>query len=602
MRYHLLLLIVPAILGTAACAPYQCTNSYTPSDYIGNTRVPTDCALKDLECPRSWKSGVPQGSSTAKPLIDIKFVECHEGFLCCGYVPISSNTGDVLGHSGVTIGAGVDLGSKNASSLTAIGVSSGIVGQLEPYFGLAGNNAACAAIKLPLRMTCTDAQVLTEAVKNAIVAQVKQRYDLDRAINAKSFSSLPRGIRTAVADVWFQFGSPPAFPTFWNYVTVNDWENAVKELRNFYGPGANPPSGDLKRRNNEADIIEAALGTCDRSADVVFLVDESGSVSSPDFTLSLTFVRNVIDAFSDELLADESGTRFGLSVFDSSYSHEFGLSEYSSKSEYFAALESVYQSGGGTRLGNALTEVLSDQFTLQNGLRPVNLGFPRVLVVMTDGQSSDEVFTPAEKIRSENIVIYAIGIGNYNAYQLSPVASSPDHLSFLGDFTDLSEFAATLTASTCYEPQPLPLEEEVSGEVEKDELQYYTYSVAPNASLMVEINDKTGSTLAYASRSNPHPYVYDSDFGFSSASQSKKIIVISPDSESTKRQVTTHPIFISIAGASEGTTYTLVGSECDPTECQEGTNEQASNAKALQISKIFVIVFAFAGFANLFLF
>ncbi len=277
MRYYrLLFIIVSTILATAACDPYQCANSYYPTDYIGNARVPTDCALKELNCPHSWKSGIWQGSSTAKPLIDIQFVECHEGFLCCGYVPINSNTGDVLGHSGVTIGAGVDLGSKSASSLTAIGVSSGIVGQLVPYFGLTGNNAACAAIELPLRMTCTDAQELTESVKKTIVAEVQQRYDRDRTSNAKLFSSLPRGIRTAITDVWFQFGPPstkPSYPMFWSHVTANDWENAVKELRNFYGPGANPPPGDLIRRNDEADIIEAAI-------DVLFLAYKYESYSA----------------------------------------------------------------------------------------------------------------------------------------------------------------------------------------------------------------------------------------------------------------------------------------------------------------------------------
>ena len=338
--------ITAAFLGTLARAQYQCVNAYNPSNYVGNTRVPPNCTLETLECPRSWKAGIPQGQSLALPLIDVNFVQCHEGFLCCGYVPINNTNGQVLGTSGVTVGSGVDLGSKTSSSLRSIGVPQTIVDQLSQYFGLKRDDAACAVIELPLRMSCNDAQALTEAVKNDNVLKVQQRYDQDRRRvgepPTEPFHSLPRGIRTAVADVWFQFGSSatPRF-TFWNYVTSNDWENAVKELRNFY-QNVIPPRGDIIRRNNEADIIEAALARCNRSADIVFLVDESGSIDDSDFTRSLNFVESITDAFPEETLRDENGTRFGLSLFSSLYRDRFYLSTYTSKSQYISALGSTF--------------------------------------------------------------------------------------------------------------------------------------------------------------------------------------------------------------------------------------------------------------------
>jgi len=147
----------------------------------------------------------------------------------------------------------VDLGSKTNDSLRDIGVSQNLVDELEQYFGLRTDRAACAAIELPLRMTCSDAQELTEAVKNDVVRQVQQSYDQERiSANTDSFNALPRGIRTAIADVWFQFGTlPNSAPRFWGYVIRNDWNNAIRELRNFYGQNANPPLGDIRRRNNE---------------------------------------------------------------------------------------------------------------------------------------------------------------------------------------------------------------------------------------------------------------------------------------------------------------------------------------------------------------
>ena len=603
MRLDLLLLSIAAAVAvmpeTAICA-YSCVNSYAPASYIGNPRVPTNCSLETITpaCPRSWKSGVPQGQSAALPLIDVRFVQCHEGFTCCGYVPINSRTGQVLGQSGVTIGSGVDLGSKTSASLSAIGVSQNIIDQLEQYFGLRTNGAACAAIELPLFMTCPNAQMLTEAVKNDVVGQVQRRYDRERiSATTDSFTALPRGIRTAVADVWFQFGIlPDEAPRFWGFVIRNEWDNAIRELRDFYSASANPPSGDIRRRNNEADIIEAALARCNRSIDAVFLIDESGSISSGSFRSSLRFIRSVIDAFPDENLRGENGTRFGLALFSSAYRDEFYLSRYSSKSQYFTALSSVRQGRGGTRLGSALRQISSRQFNEVRGLRPGNYGLPRILIVLTDGQSSDAVATPAARLRAQNIVIYAIGVGGYNRVQLNAVASSQDmHVYFLSSFASLTDFAATLTASTCYEPQPISLESRIDGRVERGAFQYYEYNVPANDNLRVEVNDRMGSTLVYASRDNPHPYEHDNDFGFSFASQTNKTIVISPivRNPSKKRQVSvngTQPIYISVTGVGSDTSFSLLGSTCDPMECMEGTNE--SGAYILQASMAVILLVA----------
>ena len=257
MRLHQLLQL--AVVAAIARAQYHCDNLYVPANYTGNTRVPPDCPLQTLACPASWKEGVREGQSTAAPLIDVGFVQCHEGFLCCGYVPISSSTGRVLGQSGVTVGSGVDLGSKTSAMLASLGVPRMIVTTLDLYFGLKRDEAACAVLERPFTLDCSDAQTLTEAVKNHVVGELQRRYDRDQAAGSETFADLPRGVRTAIADVWFQFGNPSAYPAFWGHVKNNDWENVVKELRDFYGPNANPPRGDLTRRNNEADILEAAL-------------------------------------------------------------------------------------------------------------------------------------------------------------------------------------------------------------------------------------------------------------------------------------------------------------------------------------------------------
>ena len=109
--------LLSVVLTFPVCFSVNCKQSYDPSQYIGKARVPVDCKTEALGCPPSWKAGVPEISSDSSnafdEMVDTKFLYCHEGFTTCGYVPIDATNGQVLGHSGVTIGVGIDLG-KNA--------------------------------------------------------------------------------------------------------------------------------------------------------------------------------------------------------------------------------------------------------------------------------------------------------------------------------------------------------------------------------------------------------------------------------------------------------------------------------------------------------
>jgi uncharacterized protein YegL len=515
-------------------------------------------------------------------MIDQKFLNCHEGFTLCGYVPIDLKSGEVPGQSGVTIGRGVDLGNKSRASFTSL--SSTLVNKLDPYFGLTRNLAACAVIERPLNLTLMEANNLTDAATNDVVNEVSKTYDSDKDENALAFASIPRGIRTAIVSVWYQFNYPSAYPKFWGFVTKNDWDNAIKELRNFYEKPKEQARGDLKRRNDEADIVEATLLKCNRSVDVVFLLDESGSLKLRDFSDSLNFVQNMTKAFPDDKLSGKNGTRFGLSTFSSSYKSHFYLSSYTTQSDYLSAIGRVsFASGSSTRLGRALGEILTDQFTEERGLRPEVDGVPRILIVLTDGKASDSVSIPAKNVSDENIVVYAIGVGGYNLEQLKDIASSESHVYTLSTFTELEIFISTLTASTCYEPRPAPLNETIITNVAEDAYQYFSYKVKPSSNLEINVVDLSGSTIVYVSRTNPHPYKYDYDIVYDLSTQTNKIIVISPiipvRNTKVKRSVEDEltRIYVSVTSDTNSASFKIEGNECNPLNCTEGTNEMPTS-------------------------
>ena len=99
--------LLSVVLTFPVCFSVTCKQSYDPSQYIREARVPVDSKTEPLDCPSSWKAGVPEISSDSSnafdKMVDTKFLFCHEGFTTCGYVPIDAGNGKVLGHSGVRI-------------------------------------------------------------------------------------------------------------------------------------------------------------------------------------------------------------------------------------------------------------------------------------------------------------------------------------------------------------------------------------------------------------------------------------------------------------------------------------------------------------------
>lgn len=92
-------------------------------------------------------------------------------------------------------------------------------------------------------------------------------------------------------------------------------------------------------------------------------------------------------------------------------------------------------------------------FTTANGARDPSLAIPRVLIVVTDGQSSEPSLLPAAAagLQADLVQIFSIGIGNYNADELRAMASSPvdDHVFALDNFNQINTIVSKISADTC---------------------------------------------------------------------------------------------------------------------------------------------------------
>ena len=91
--------------------------------------------------------------------------------------------------------------------------------------------------------------------------------------------------------------------------------------------------------------------------------------------------------------------------------------------------------------------MVSDLFGYNSGARNKDEKVPRIGIVMTDGQSGDEVLGPAEAARGQDITLYAIGIGpNVKDLELQQIANDPNekYVVRVNDFSvvDFSRYRA----------------------------------------------------------------------------------------------------------------------------------------------------------------
>ncbi len=121
---------------------------------------------------------------------------------------------------------------------------------------------------------------------------------------------------------------------------------------------------------------------CPLQADIVFLIDSSGSLepNRGDFQLELNFIREVINGFGE---VGDNGIRVGLVLFGTTAESYFYLGQSTSKQTVLNAVSNLIYMGGQTNIAEAFQVARDEQFTSWNGDRP---DAPNVIIIVTDGR------------------------------------------------------------------------------------------------------------------------------------------------------------------------------------------------------------------------
>ncbi|XP_048464938.1 collagen alpha-3(VI) chain [Rhincodon typus] len=180
-------------------------------------------------------------------------------------------------------------------------------------------------------------------------------------------------------------------------------------------------------------------------ADIIFLIDGSGSINTEDFRKMKTFM----DAIVNKTSIEDKNVHIGLIQFASSPKLEFELNVHSRKADLLTAISNMQQLGGGTLTGRALRFAV-DYFDEAKGGRP---NVPQYLIVITDGEAQDEVLQPAKALRDKGVTVFTVGVFNANSTQLLEVGGAWDKVHYVENFDLLDTPEKQILWEICSQPE-----------------------------------------------------------------------------------------------------------------------------------------------------
>ena len=181
-------------------------------------------------------------------------------------------------------------------------------------------------------------------------------------------------------------------------------------------------------------------------ADLVFLVDGSWSIGKENFQQIQDFLHTLVNSFS----VSPDQVRIGLAQYSTDPRTEFLLNTFQDKQEILEYIKKLPYKGGGTMTGAGLDFILKEQFVEKAGSR-ARQGVPQIAVVITDGQSQDDVEPHADDLRRRGIILYAIGIKDADEEQLRKIGNEPhdQHVYSVSDFNALQGISQNIVKVLC---------------------------------------------------------------------------------------------------------------------------------------------------------
>ena len=177
----------------------------------------------------------------------------------------------------------------------------------------------------------------------------------------------------------------------------------------------------------------------------MFVVDGSGSIENQEkgnFQRAKDFIIEIVKSFNIE----KDATQVALVLYNSNPDVVFEFKDNFDDIE--EEIQEMDYPGGGTNTGKALDKVRNYVF---KKLKKDREDLPKVVVVVTDGRSQDNVSVPAQQLRDDGATIISLGVGCcYDESELNEMATDPDDKHVLNaSFSELDKLKDAMKEQIC---------------------------------------------------------------------------------------------------------------------------------------------------------
>lgn len=153
--------------------------------------------------------------------------------------------------------------------------------------------------------------------------------------------------------------------------------------------------------------------------DLVLLIDGSENIGADDFPL----VRDLAVQVVEGLAVGNDAIRVAVVLYAADPDTQFYLNSHDSKENILNAIRGIEYSGGPeANLGAALEEVTESLLGPDAGGR-ADEGVPQALVVISAGQSSDDISLGERALKQANVFTFGLAVGDFDTVQLETIAT-----------------------------------------------------------------------------------------------------------------------------------------------------------------------------------
>uniref|UniRef100_A0ABI7W2W8 von Willebrand factor A domain containing 2 n=1 Tax=Felis catus TaxID=9685 RepID=A0ABI7W2W8_FELCA len=181
--------------------------------------------------------------------------------------------------------------------------------------------------------------------------------------------------------------------------------------------------------------------------DVLFLLASSADTTLEGFLRAKAFVKQFVQAS----LGEDSRARVGVARYSSELMVAVPVGEYQDVPDLLRSLDGISFGGGATLTGSALWQAAERGFG--SAARTGQDRPRRVVVLLTESPSQDDVAGPARRARARELLLLGVGTEAVRA-ELEEITGSPERVLVYAGPRDLFRQTRELQGKLCSRPPP----------------------------------------------------------------------------------------------------------------------------------------------------